>query len=171
VVQGDNGKYKAYLEAHNRSMDSSRERIGKLIPVAEETNVVIALENVWNNFCVKPPLLKWLVASFQSPWVRAYCDVGNHVKYLTPPEHWVRELGPLLARVHVKDYTLNSDGRGGDWARIGEGSVDWPAVRRALEEAGYGGWLTDESGSFPLPELGRRFDRIIAGQDPGGRKK
>jgi len=171
VVRGDNEKYKAYIEAHNRSMDASRERVRKLIPVAEETKVVIALENVWNNFCVKPPLLKWLVASFQSPWVKAYFDVGNHVKYLVPPEQWIRELGPLLAKVHVKDYRLKADNRGGDWAGIGEGSVDWPAVRQALEGAGYNGWLTDESGSFPLPELGRRFDLIIAGKNPGSRRK
>jgi len=170
AVKGDNERFKAYIEAHDRSMDAARERVRKLIPAAEEAKVVIALENVWNNFCVKPPLLKWLVESFRSPWVRAYFDIGNHVKYLVPPEQWIRELGPLLAKVHVKDYRLNAEGRGGDWARVGEGSVDWPAVRRALEGAGYSGWLTDESGSLPLPELSRRFDLILAGKDPGGRK-
>jgi len=71
---------RAYIDAHNRSMDSAREHVKKLIPVAEETKVVIALENVWNNFCVKPSIFKWMVASFKSPWVKAYFDVGNHVK-------------------------------------------------------------------------------------------
>ncbi len=166
VVKGDNEKYKAYVEAHDRTMDRARESVKRLIPIAEETKVVIALENVWNNFCVKPSLFKWMVASFQSPWVKAYFDVGNHVKYITPPEQWIRGFGPLLAKVHIKDYLLVPGGKGGNWAKIGEGSVNWPAVRQALEDVGYNGWLTNESGGLSLQELSTRFDLIIAGKDP-----
>jgi len=176
VVQGDNEKFKAYIEAHNRSMDSAREGIKKLIPIAEETKVVIALENVWNNWCVRPELYKWLVASFQSPWVKAYFDIGNHVKYAAvvrdgkveiayPPERWIRAFGPLLGKIHVKDYKIAPDGKGGDWAGIGQGSINWPEVRKALDEVGYNGWLTDETG-LGWPELNRRLDRIIAGEQP-----
>jgi hexulose-6-phosphate isomerase len=175
VVKSDNAKYKAYIKAHNRSMDSARESVKRLIPVAEKTKVVIALENVWNNFCVRPELMKWLVSSFQSPWVKAYFDVGNHVKYaavvrdgkpqiLYPPEVWIRGFGPLVAKIHIKDYKLNPDGKGGKWAKIREGSVNWPAVRQALEDVGYDGWLTNESGGLSLQELSKRFDLIIAGK-------
>ena len=167
VVKGDNEKHKAYIEAHNRSMDRAREYVKRIIPIAEQTKVVIALENVWNNFCVKPNIFKWLVASFQSPWVKAYFDVGNHVKYITPPEQWIRAFGPLLAKVHIKDYKLAPDGKSGRWAKIGEGSVNWPAVRQALEDVGYSGWLTNESGGLSRQELSRRFDLIIAGKQPG----
>jgi hexulose-6-phosphate isomerase len=176
VVAGDNEKYKAYIEAHNRSMDGAREGIKKLIPIAEETKVAIALENVWNNWCVRPELYKWLVASFNSPWVKAYFDVGNHVKYAGilrgdkveiayMPEVWIRAFGPRLAKIHVKDYKLNADGKGGDWAGIGQGSVNWPEVRKALDEVGYNGWLTDETG-LGWPDLNKRLDRIIAGESP-----
>jgi hexulose-6-phosphate isomerase len=154
------------MDAHNGTMDRARASVAKLIPIAEETQVVIALENVWNNFCVKPSQFKWLVASFGSPWVKAYFDVGNHVKYITPPEQWIRDLGPLVAKVHIKDYLLAPDNKSGNWARVGEGSVDWPAVRQALEDVGYNGWLTDESRGLPLEELSKRFDLIIAGKDP-----
>jgi L-ribulose-5-phosphate 3-epimerase len=164
VVKGDNEKFKAYIEAHNRSMDSAREHVKKLIPVAEETKVVIALENVWNNFCVKPAIFKWMVASFKSPWVKAYFDVGNHVKYITPPEVWIREFGPLLAKVHIKDFKLNPDNHGGKFVHPRDGSVNWPAVRQALDDAGYNGWLVIEDGGLPYPEFGKRLDQIIAGQ-------
>ena len=164
VVKGDNAKYQAYMEAHNRSMDSAREHLKKLIPIAEETKVVIALENVWNNFCVKPSIFRWLVASFQSPWVKAYFDVGNHVKYLTPPEVWIREFGSLLAQVHIKDFQLNPDNHGGRFVHPRDGSVNWPAVRQALEDVGYNGWLTIEDGGIPYPEFNKRLDLIIAGQ-------
>jgi hexulose-6-phosphate isomerase len=176
VAAGDNARFAPYIQSHNGAMDSSRESIRRLIPVAEETRVVIALENVWNNFNVRPELLRWLAASFQSPWVKVYFDIGNHIKYAAamrdgklqavyPPEAWIRAFGPLLAKVHVKDYRLNNDLRGGAWARIGDGTTNWLAVRQALEEAGYNGWLTDETG-LALPELSRRLDRIVAGQRP-----
>jgi len=176
VVAGDNAKFKPYMDAHDRSLDGAREGIKRMIPIAEETKVVIALENVWNNWCVRPELYRWLVASFQSPWVKAYFDIGNHVKYAAamregrlqvayPPEVWIRAFGPLLAKIHVKDYQLNADLRGGNWAGIGQGTVNWPAVRQALEDVGYNGWLTDETG-LGWPELNRRLDRIIAGQPP-----
>jgi L-ribulose-5-phosphate 3-epimerase len=168
VVKGDNEKYKAYIEAHNRSMDSARERVAALIPVAEETKVVIALENVWNNFCVKPAIFKWMVASFKSPWVKAYFDVGNHVKYITPPEVWIREFGSLLAKVHIKDFQLNPDNHGGRFVHPRDGSVNWPAVRQALDDVGYNGWLTIEDGGIPLAEFNKRLDLIIAGKSGRG---
>lgn len=164
VVQGDNGKYKAYIETHDRSMDSARAYVKSLIPVAEETKVAIALENVWNNFCVKPSIFKWLVASFKSPWVKAYFDVGNHVKYLTPPEVWIREFGPLLAKVHIKDFKLNPDNHGGKFVHPRDGSINWPAVRQALDDAGYNGWLTIEDGGISYPEFNQRLEMIIAGK-------
>ncbi|MCY3018779.1 MAG: sugar phosphate isomerase/epimerase [Planctomycetota bacterium] len=174
VVAGDNARFVPYIEAHNRSMDGARESVKRLIPIAEETKVVVALENVWNNFNVRPELHRWLAASFESPWVKVYFDIGNHIKYaaamrdgklqvLYPPEAWVRAFGSLLAKVHVKDYRLNNDLRGGAWARIGDGTTNWLAVRQALDDVGYSGWLTDETG-LALPELSRRLDRIIAGQ-------
>jgi len=165
VVKGDNSKFQRYIEAQNQATDSAREALRKLIPVAEKTGVVIALENVWNNLWVKPALFTNFVASFKSPWVKAYFDIGNHVKY-APPQEWIRSLGKLIAKCHVKDFKLNPDGHGGRFCRIGEGSIDWPAVRRALDEIGYNGWLTNESGGLSLAELSRRFDLIIAGKDP-----
>ncbi len=170
VVAGDNEKFKAYIEAHNKSSDASIEAVKKLIPVAEQCKVIIALENVWNNMWVKPAIFKWFVASFSNPWVGAYFDIGNHVKY-APPEQWLRELGALTAKLHAKDFKLNPDGHGGDWAKIGEGSVNWPAVRAEVEKIGKDLWLTNESGGFSPQEFSRRFDLINQGKDPGGRDK
>jgi hexulose-6-phosphate isomerase len=163
VVAGDNAKYKAYIDAHNQAVDGSTAAVKKLIPAAEETKVVIALENVWNNLWVKPAHFKQFVASFQSPWVKAYFDIGNHVKY-APPEEWIRALGPLLAKCHVKDFKLNPDGHGGNWAKIRDGSINWPVVRQALDDVGYNGWLTIEDSGLSLEEYSKRLDLIIAGK-------
>lgn len=162
VVEGDNGKYAKYIEAHNRAIDTSREAVQRLIPVAAETKVVIALENVWNNLWVHPALYRHFVASFQSEWVRSYFDIGNHMKY-RPSHEWIRTLGPLIAKCHIKDFKLNADGHGGKFVHPRDGDVNWPEVRKALEETGYNGWLTIEDGGLPLPEFRSRLDAIIAG--------
>ncbi|MCX5683493.1 MAG: sugar phosphate isomerase/epimerase [Planctomycetota bacterium] len=163
VVAGDNAKYRAYIDAHNQAIDGSTAAVKKLIPVAEETKVVIALENVWNNLWVKPAHFKQFVASFQNPWVKAYFDIGNHVKY-APPQEWIKALGPLLAKCHVKDFKLNPDGHGGKFVNIRDGSIDWPAVRQALEDVNYNGWTTIEGGDLSLEEHSKRLDLIIAGK-------
>ncbi len=165
VVQGDNRPYEDYIQAQNRATDTSREAVKRLIPLAEKTKVVIALENVWNNLWVKPAFFANFVASFKSPWVKAYFDIGNHVKYAAP-EEWILTLGSLLAKCHVKDFKLNpSDPNGGgDFVNIRDGSVRWPVVRSALDKVGYNGWTTIEGGDLSLEEHSRRLDLIIAGK-------
>jgi L-ribulose-5-phosphate 3-epimerase len=163
VVAGDNSKYRTYIEAHNHATDTSREGIKRMIPTAEKTGVVIAVENVWNNFCVKPDLAASFVASFESPWVQAYFDIGNHVKY-APSQDWIRAFGKLLVKCHVKDFKLNPNGHDGTFCDIRDGSVDWPAVRKALNRVGYHGWMTIEGGDLSLVENSKRLDLIIAGK-------
>ena len=164
VVAGDNSRYDKYIAAHNHATDTSRTAVRKLIPVAEKTGVVIALENVWNNLWVKPAIFRNFVASFDNPWVQAYFDIGNHVKY-APSEEWIRVLGKLIVKCHVKDFKLNPNGHGGKFCDIRDGSVDWPIVRAQLDAIGYNGWMTIEgSGSLSLEEKNRRLDLIIAGE-------
>lgn len=163
VAAGDNARYAAYIAAHDRATDTSKAAVAKLIPLAQELKIIIALENVWNNLWVKPELFRNFVASFENPWVKAYFDIGNHVKY-APPQDWVKTLGPLIVRLHVKDFKLNPDGHGGKFVHPRDGSIDWPAVRRALDEIGYDAWASIEDGGLPLAEFSRRFDLIESGQ-------
>ncbi len=165
VVYGDNAPYADYIQAHNRAIDTSREAVKRLIPLAEKTKVIIALENVWNNLWVKPAIFKQFVASFQSPWVKAYFDIGNHVKY-APPEDWILALGNLIVKCHVKDFKLNpSDpSGGGSFVNIRDGSIRWPVVRSALEAVGYSDWMTIEGGDLSMAEHSQRLDLIIQGK-------
>ncbi|MCX7011625.1 MAG: sugar phosphate isomerase/epimerase [Candidatus Sumerlaeota bacterium] len=163
VVAGDNAPYQEFIEAHNKAVDSVRGALKRLIPSAEKAGVVICLENLPNNFCVTPELTKSLVGSVQSPWVRAYFDTGNNMKYCRPSEEWIRVLGSLLGRCHVKDFKFAPDKHGGKIVNMREGDVDWPAVRKALDEIGYNGWMTIEgSADLSLEEQGKRMDLILA---------
>jgi hexulose-6-phosphate isomerase len=165
VVVGDNAPYADYIVEQNRATDASRKAVEALIPVAEKTGVIIALENVWNNFWVKPKLAANFVASFDSPWVKAYYDIGNHVKYAKPQE-WFEALGDLVVKIHVKDFVVDkSNPSGGKFVDIRDGDVEWPAVRKCIETIGYNGYMTIEgSGGLSLEEQSKRLDAIIAGE-------
>jgi hexulose-6-phosphate isomerase len=166
VVYGDNAPYANYIKAHNHATDTSSAAIKRLIPLAEKTKVVIALENVGNNLWVQPKIFRHFVESFQSPWVKAYYDIANHVRY-GRPEEWILTLNRLIAKIHVKDYLLDPadpDGRGAG-VNLREGSVRWPVVRQALEAINYNGWMTIEgNSSISFEERSRRLDLILAGQ-------
>ena len=163
VTAGDNSSFGAYIKAQNHATDTSRAAVEKLIPLAAELMVVIGLENVWNNLWVMPALYRNFVASFGSPWVKSYFDIGNHVKY-APPQDWIKALGPLIAKLHIKDFKLNPDGHDGKFVHPRDGSIDWPVVRRALSDFGYDGWATIEDGGLELAEFSRRFDLIVEGK-------
>jgi len=163
VVEGDNDPYREYIEAHNHAVDTSTEAVKKLIPAAEKTKVIIALENVWNNLWVRPAVFAHFVKSFDHPMVKAYYDIGNHVKY-APPQEWLRALGKEIVKLHVKDFLLNPDGHDGKFVHPRDGSVNWPEVRNEIEKIGYSGFMTIEDGGLSLEEFSRRLDLIIAGK-------
>src|SRR4051812_46323211 len=125
----------SYREAYQRSQANVR----ALLPDAERHGVKIAIEEVWNKFLLSPPEFCRYLEELDSPWVGAYFDVGNVVEYGFPQE-WIRELGPRLLKVHVKEYAKP---KRFDYP-LGEGEIDWPAVRRALADVGYTGWITAE---------------------------
>ncbi len=165
VAAGDNAPYADYIAEQNRATDASRRAVEALIPAAEKAGVIIALENVWNNFWVKPKLAANFIASFDSPWVKAYYDIGNHVKYAKPQE-WLEALGDLIVKIHVKDFTIDKSNKsGGKFVDIRDGDVDWPAVRKCIDKIGYNGYMTIEgSGKLSLAEKSKRLDAIIAGK-------
>jgi hexulose-6-phosphate isomerase len=156
-----------YQDAWTRSQKVIRERI---LPLATELKVVIGIEEVWNKFLLSPLELARYVDEFASPYVKAYLDVGNMLFY-GYPQDWVRTLGKRIDRVHLKDFKLErSDGRF-LWKNLGEGDVDWPAVRKALADVGYTGWVTCEvepGDAAYLKDLASRVDRFLAGQKPMG---
>ena len=163
VAKGDNAPFARYIEAQNKATDRSKVYVKQLIPLAEKLNVIIGLENVWNNLWVRPDLYKNFVASFDHPFVKAYYDVGNHVKYIIPVHDWIHTLGSLVKKIHIKDYQLSEDQHSGKFVHPRDGSIDWPKMRQALDDVGYNGWITVEDGGLPLPEFAARLDKIIAG--------
>lgn len=146
----------SYADALNRSFLALQE----LMPQAERRGVTIALENVWNGFLLSPLELCDLIDRVNSPWIGAYFDVGNVLKF-GAPEDWIRILGPRIARVHVKDFKV-SVGTAAGFVPPGDGDADWPAIMSALRQVAYDGPLTFEGPGDPA-EMSRRVDTVMAG--------
>ena len=147
----------SYRDAWTRS----QAQIRKLIPLAEELNVVIAIEEVWNKFLLSPLEMAQYIGEFQSRWVQAWFDVGNVVLY-GYPQDWIRTLGKRIVKVHLKDFKRTADGYA--WVNLGDGDVDWPAVRQAFTDIGYGGSVIaelDGGDAAYLRDVARRIDRLV----------
>ena len=155
----------SYRDAWTRSQQVIRER---LLPMAGDMKIIIAVEEVWNKFLLSPIEFAKYVDDFGSPWLRAYFDVGNVVLYAFPQD-WIRTLGPRIAKIHLKDF--NFDRRNGRfaWKNLGEGDINWPEVRRALTEIKYNGYVTTEldgGDAAYLKDVSARVDRFLAGEKP-----
>jgi len=149
----------SYREAWKRS----QEQIRRMIPLAKELNVIIAVEEVWNKFLLSPLEFASYVDSFNSPWIRAYFDVGN-VVISGYPQDWIRTLGPRIAKLHIKDFKFAK--RQAEFVPLREGEIDWLEIYRALGEIGYKGSATVELPAGDkdyLREVSRRFDLILSG--------
>lgn len=161
----------SYRDAYSRSQQSIR----KLLPLAEELRVIVAIEEVWNKFLLSPLEFANYIDSFHTPWVRAYFDVGN-VKLYGYPEDWIRTLGKRIVKLHIKDFSWR---RGGDekmvadWVPLTEGDLDWPAIYAALKEIDFRGTATVElpaGDAAYLKEVHRRLLEILSGTAKSGAK-
>ncbi len=155
----------SYGDAWTRSQRVIRER---LLPLARDLKVIIAVEEVWNKFLLSPLEFARYVDEFESPWLRAYFDVGNVVLYGFPQD-WIRTLGARIVKIHLKDFNIDRGKGSFAWKNLGEGDIDWPQVRRALADINYSGYVTTEvSGGDAayLKDLSERVDRFLAGDKP-----
>lgn len=138
----------------------ARTEIQKAIPLAAALGQRILFENVWNGMfyqddgardqSVKP----WAdyIDSFNSPWVGAFFDLGNHARY-GDVAAWVRGLGPRIAKLDIKGYSnakADKDGKWKGFVEITDGDIDWASVRGALKDIGFTGWVSAEVGGGNL---------------------
>ncbi|MEZ6096263.1 MAG: sugar phosphate isomerase/epimerase family protein [Pirellulaceae bacterium] len=133
-----------YEDAWSRSIGEIR----KILPLAEELEIDILLENVWNNFLTDPEETARYIDELDHDRVGAYYDVGNSVRYASP-EKWIDVLGNRIKKLDIKEYDLTKTKDGQDWyagfkAELLEGSCDWPKVISKMKTIGFSGWCTAE---------------------------
>lgn len=134
--------------SQKEAWDRSIVEIKKCLPLAARLGMHILIENVWNGMFYDPKgpntqtadRLKNYLDEIDSPWIGSYFDIGNHQRFGKPAE-WIKTLGRRIVKLDVKDWGIKSG-----FSKIGQGDVDWPAVRNSLQEIGYSGWATAEVG-------------------------
>jgi hexulose-6-phosphate isomerase len=137
------------------------------IPLAAELGVVIAIENVWNQFLYDhdggpdqgaEKFVRY-VDEANSPWVGMQFDIGNHWKY-GDVGTWIRALGKRIVKLDIKGFSRKS----GQFTKIGEDDLPWDDVRAALIEIGYTGWIAAEvggGGPERLKDIAENIDRVL----------
>jgi L-ribulose-5-phosphate 3-epimerase len=155
----------SYADAYKRS----QEEIRKVLPLAEELGVKIAIENVWNQFLLSPLEAARYIDEFNSPAIGWHFDVGNVLNFGFP-EQWISILGKRIQKLHIKEFSRKRRDAEGLWkgfdVQFLEGDNDWPSVMKALDDIGYQSWgIAEQPGAGSLEglkNLSSRMDRIFA---------
>jgi hexulose-6-phosphate isomerase len=155
---------------YQQCFDRSIAEIRKAIPVARDTGVKIAIENVGNDFLMTPQQAVDYLDAIDSEWVGWHFDIGNAGRH-GPAEKWIQALGKRIVKIHVKDYSTRPaepGAKGNARPKLLDGETNWPAVMQALDQAGYSGWgISEQPGNQAADvesarDLAGRMDRIFA---------
>jgi L-ribulose-5-phosphate 3-epimerase len=143
IVAGVVSEQAPYNEVYRRTVES----LQMLAPIAARAKVRIGCENCCSeqHFLLSPREFNQFLNDVNHPSVGLHLDVGN-IHDTGFAEQWVEILGPRITRVHMKDV-LRQRGRCGNqsvYTNIFLGDNNWPAIRAALDKAGYDGWLIAE---------------------------
>lgn len=148
LVPGVVNKTVSYAAAYERSQAEIR----KVVPLAEELGVKMAIENVWNYFLMSPLEAARFVDEFQSGAVGWHFDVGNIIAWGWP-EQWIEVLGKRIQKLHIKEYSRAKRDQEGLWKGFNvdylAGDNNWPVVMKALDAVGYKGWAIGEPAYHP----------------------
>ena len=105
------------------------------------------MENVWATFLIEPLTMARYIDELNSPFVKAYFDVGNVMRWGVP-QQWIEVLGKRIGKIHVKEYSLkiamNQGMAKGFNLPMGQGDIDWKRVREELAKIPFQSWATAE---------------------------
>jgi len=102
----------------------------EVAPKAEKQGIAIGME----NYLSAEDNLR-IIDRVGSPALRVYYDVGNSTDKGRDILKEIRALGKLICELHAKD------GR----SMLGQGRIDFRAVRKALDDVEYSGWIQIEA--------------------------
>lgn len=122
--------------------DRAQEALRELSRYAEEKQIHIGVENIWNKFLLSPLEMRNFIDEIGSPYVGAWVDVANMMMY-GYPQHWIKILGKRIVRVHFKDFRCAVKSLDG-FVDLLAGDVPWKKVMDSLEAVGYEGYCNAE---------------------------
>ena len=134
------------IDISGREAELLVEDMKRCAPVAEDLGMKVGLETSFS-----PQLLQTICDGIGSEMVGVYQDMANAIQYGHEAVEMFTELAEHTQLIHMKD-TNRSD--------LGEGAVDFPAVKDAIVQMGYEGSLTFEtpSGDDPIASAKKNLD-------------
>jgi L-ribulose-5-phosphate 3-epimerase len=144
-----------------------RDQLKAAAPHAAKQRIKVLVENVWATFLISPFDMARFIDEVGSPWVQVHFDIGNMMRWGVA-EHWAQVLGKRSQKLDVKEYDLkkamNEGMSKGFDVPMGEGSINWAAVRDELAKINFQGWAAAEvrGGNWErLTEVSRQMDRVL----------
>ena len=144
-----------------------RDQLKAAAPEAERQRIKLLVENVWATFLISPFDMARFIDEIGSPWVQVHFDVGNMMRWGIA-EHWAQVLGKRSHKLDIKEWSqkqaMQTGLNKGFDVGIGDGDINWPAVREELAKIGYTGWAAAEvkgGGWEHLADVARRMDRVL----------
>ncbi len=130
------------------------EGLGAGAEYARSHGVTMALEN-HGLMAGRSDQVRGMIETVNSPALRANLDTGNFLLVNQNPTDAAKELAPLVALVHLKDFRKarpdetehvykGLDGTAVTGTVVGEGQVDLATIVDILRKGGYSGWLSLE---------------------------
>lgn len=108
-------------------MEGSLITWSNLLPKAEEADVRIAIENVFED---DPLNLRLLMEKMRSQYFGICFDTGHFNLFSTTPlKEWLRQLAPYLIELHLHDNDKSAD----DHKAIGDGTFDFNTLFSTLK--------------------------------------
>jgi hexulose-6-phosphate isomerase len=142
-------------ESHDQVWERSTEAITDSLPLASRLGVRILFENVGNDFCYKPDLWNKYIDQFESPWVGAFYDIGNHHSRGGAAE-WLRATGHRIVKLDVKGHSTERQKN----CDLFDGNVPWDKVREEIQRINFTGWATAEVSGGGLERLTQVVERM-----------
>lgn len=129
-------------EDWDRLRETMAERVGALAEYAGGRGAKLAIEPHVGSLLDRPERVTWLFEQVKSPHLGLNFDISHFNVVGLPIEQTVPLLAPLAIHTHVKDERgLAPDHQ---FLIPGEGEFDYARYLRAMEEAGYNGFITVE---------------------------
>lgn len=133
----------------------------------EQRAVRIACHHLPGGFLLSPLEARAFIDQVNSPWIGLCLNVGATMCY-GHPQDWLRTLGHRVTHIYFTDVKLQYEqntasivaGASAAHAPLGDGDVDWQAVRTAIRDVRYEGPATCIA-SAPSPDAHRRLESII----------
>ncbi len=142
-----------YEEVYGRAVES----LLALRFEAQQRGVHIACVIKDTRFLLSPMEVRGFIDRVNSPFVGLSLDLGALLT-LGCPQDWIASLGHRVFHVYMTDQRM---GEAMAACNIGDGDVDWPSVRDALQAARFEGPLT-LSRSHDSRDAMQRMARLFA---------